>query len=149
MNVFRTRRQFVAGAGRVILALVGGPGLLHLAQKSVRAAAPIPARLVYSSPGEVDLNAWIGRGCSATASALGFFGLSVPAPYDIDFASETAAILTGMAPPSVSLDASGPTISGTPEGAWALFGVGAPAARLPADWSLVVGGVTQSVALDA
>ena len=122
-------------AGSVVLA---GP----LAQAALTAVERPSMLAVGPSKGR---EAWLGRGCSATAGALAHLGLEMPLGTSIDFARGTALVIGGVDPASVRVDIPGHAIRAADGDRGGLFVAPASARHLASSFTVFIGDSSSEV----
>lgn len=121
----RSRRSFLGLLLRLAAAVVAGPTLLA---RAVQAASPGE---IAAGASPATASVWAGRGCSAVASAIALVGGAPAAPYEIDFSSSLAVVVSGIA--AAGLSVAGSTVSADPGGSWALVTIPSGSAAVTLD----------------
>jgi hypothetical protein len=131
------RRRFLLDAGRLATGLAGSVVLAGPLAQAALAAPERPSMLAVGPARSRE--AWLGRGCSATAGALAHLGLEMPRGTSIDFARATALVIGGVDAASVRSDVPGHAILAAAGDRGGLFVVPGSARRLESSFTVVIG----------
>jgi len=137
VNVDNRRRRFLLDAGRMATGLAGSVVLAGPLAQAALAAAERPSMLAVGPARGRE--AWLGRGCSATAGALAHLGLEMPRGTSIDFARGTALVIGGVDPASVRSDIPGRAIRAATGDRGGLFVMPASARQLAGSFTVLIG----------